>query len=239
MIIYKSTNTVNNKVYIGLTASKFEQRKRQHKYSALTANSMCAFHLAIRKYGWDNFKWEIIDEAEDFEGLCEKEKYWISHYDSYGSYGYNETKGGDNGFLGETHSKETREKISRANKGRIASEETRKKMSETRKLITGDKHHLYGKTGEKCFNYGKRHSDDAKSKMRNAKLGKYTGKDSPHAVSIIQLTIDNELVAKHDSVKDASVSVGGKSPNIVKVCKGERKSAYGFKWMYEVEYSEI
>ncbi|MGE6347870.1 NUMOD3 domain-containing DNA-binding protein [Bacillus mycoides] len=239
MIIYKATNTANNKVYIGLTTSKLEQRKRQHKHSALTADSMCTFHMAIRKYGWNNLKWEVVDMADEFEELCEKEKYWISHHNSYGNGGYNETKGGDNGFLGRIHSEETREKISKANKGKTASEETRKKMSETRKLITGEKHHLHGRTGEKCFNYGKRHSDDAKSKMSNAKLGKYTGKDSPHAVSIIQLTMDNELVAEHGSIKDASVSVGGKSPNIVKVCKGERKSAYGFKWIYEVEHSEI
>jgi group I intron endonuclease len=231
-IIYKCTNIINNKVYIGLTTLNLRLRITKHKNSAFTNNSMCAFHIAIRKYGWENFKWEVIDTTDTFEELCEREKHWILHYNSYGIGGYNETKGGE-GFLGRTHTAETRKKISIANKGRKASEETRKRMSETRKLIKGDLHHLYGRRGEECHNFGRTHTDEAKSKMSKVKMGKYTGKDSPHAVSIIQLTKDDEFVAVYGSVKDASVAVGGKSPNIVKCCKGERKTAYGYHWKYE------
>lgn len=96
-IIYKATNLINGKVYIGKTTMPFAQRKSKHKYNAFKEDGDAYeyhFYRAIRKYGWDNFKWEIIDEADTKEELNEKEVFWIEYYDSYYN-GYNMTKGGD------------------------------------------------------------------------------------------------------------------------------------------------
>lgn len=102
MIIYKATNLINNKIYIGQTIRTLNARKSDHFYRAFKANSEQVFHKALRKYGKENFKWEIIDTADAIEALDEKEIYWIWFYNSYvnanDSNGYNMTLGGEATF---------------------------------------------------------------------------------------------------------------------------------------------
>lgn len=92
-IIYKFTNQINNKIYIGLTTHPLNVRLNQHMYDA-RHGSHFPFHLALQKYGLENFTYEIIDTADTVEELRNKEMYWIKFYDSY-SKGYNATIGGD------------------------------------------------------------------------------------------------------------------------------------------------
>lgn len=157
MVIYKVTNLINGKIYIGQTI-RFEKRKLRHFYDAFNENSQVVFHRALRKYGFDNFKWEVIDMAETHEELSEKETYWINFYKSYinfeNSNGYNQTLGGE-GMAGFSHSEETKQRLSIAHtgkklsdetkrkvgiasKGRVYTEEAKKKISETHQ---GIKHH--------------------------------------------------------------------------------------------------
>lgn len=100
--IYKYQNKINNKVYIGQSIN-LEQRKTAHKYAAYNENANdynSQFHQAIRKYGIDNFSYEIIAEISNEEYskkmLDDLEKYFISYYNSYKN-GYNATPGGDAG----------------------------------------------------------------------------------------------------------------------------------------------
>ena len=66
-IIYKSTCVITNKSYIGQTTTFLGNRKGIHKHNALYKNDIKNhFHNAIRKYGWENFTWEIIDYAQNF-----------------------------------------------------------------------------------------------------------------------------------------------------------------------------
>lgn len=90
MYIYKITNIQNNKVYIGQTIRPIEQRFRRHINDALNCKLNTHFARAIRKYGKDNFKIEIIDTASSQDELNEKEQYWIKFYNSVID-GYNET----------------------------------------------------------------------------------------------------------------------------------------------------
>ena len=95
-IIYKVTCLITNKIYIGQTTTYLGNRKGLHKHRALYQNDYKNhFHNAIRKYGWENFQWEIIDYAQTFEELNEKEKYWIKYYNSI-EQGYNILGGGQN-----------------------------------------------------------------------------------------------------------------------------------------------
>jgi group I intron endonuclease len=91
MIIYKVENKINGKVYIGCTTGRLSKRKSQHHEDSKNKNNK--FYNAIKKYGWDNFKWSIIDKATDFVELQRKEIFWIKKYDSVKS-GYNITFGG-------------------------------------------------------------------------------------------------------------------------------------------------
>lgn len=96
MIIYKITNIINNKIYIGLTINTLDNRLTQHRYEAKHGTDR-PLYRAMRKYGDKAFKAEIIDTANNLKELKEKEQYWIKYYNSYGANGngYNATKGGD------------------------------------------------------------------------------------------------------------------------------------------------
>lgn len=87
--IYKITNLLNRKIYIGQSIN-IQNRWEDHKY--YSSNEHTALQAAFKKYGISNFSFEIIEECSK-EELDEKEIYWIKFYDSYNN-GYNLTKGG-------------------------------------------------------------------------------------------------------------------------------------------------
>lgn len=85
-VIYKITNLINNKVYIGQTVQPLEQRWRQHCYK----KGCIYMHNAILKYGKENFSKEIIEYDVPVNELNNKETFWIKHYKSYiRDFGYN------------------------------------------------------------------------------------------------------------------------------------------------------
>lgn len=95
-IIYKATNKINNKIYIGQTTNSLTRRKTNHYAAARTKKDTLFFHKAIRKYGEDNFIWEVLKQADTREELNELECFYIKQYNSNNSeYGYNMTAGGD------------------------------------------------------------------------------------------------------------------------------------------------
>jgi group I intron endonuclease len=131
MIIYKITNSINDKVYIGQTVESLKKRWNRHTWVCTIKRDAMAITNAIVKYGKENFSIEEIDKADDIEELNKKEIYYINLYKSMSPNGYNLTSGGSNKRLSE----ETKRKISKSNKGRKASEETIKKLSESHKGI--------------------------------------------------------------------------------------------------------
>lgn len=98
-VIYKITNKINNKCYIGQTRQNVQDRWYQHRGHKSTNNAELRMVIkrAIHKYGVENFNFEVIEECPE-ELLNEREIYWISYFDSYRN-GYNSTLGGG-GSLG-------------------------------------------------------------------------------------------------------------------------------------------
>ena len=95
--IYKITNTINGKSYIGQTIQNVKERFYQHCATKCSkAVSNMAIHRAIKKYGKSNFTVEVIEEI-DSANLNDRERYWIRYYDSYNN-GYNSTEGGQDGI---------------------------------------------------------------------------------------------------------------------------------------------
>ena len=93
MIIYKSTNKITGKIYIGQTTHTLDKRIKGHiKESKIESNR--PFMLSINKYGEDNFTFETIDSANNLNELNDKEIYWINFYNSISPNGYNVTGGG-------------------------------------------------------------------------------------------------------------------------------------------------
>ena len=95
--IYKCVNLKNGKVYIGID-SNWPTRRYAHK-SYAKLNKGFSLHTAIRKYGWENFQWEVIYNTLEFSHVQKMECYFISEFNSY-NCGYNETLGGE-GTLGK------------------------------------------------------------------------------------------------------------------------------------------
>jgi group I intron endonuclease len=91
--IYKHTNKLNSKCYIGITKMKVERRwKKGNGYK-----SQKIFYGAIKKYGWDNFKHEIIEVVDSLEEALKKESYYIKLYNSI-KKGYNSSQFGNNNY---------------------------------------------------------------------------------------------------------------------------------------------
>lgn len=112
MIVYLVTNLINNKQYVGFTTKSLEERKKKHVLDSNNKNikhHFYLFKLAIRKYGIENFKWEIIKEYNNLQDCLEGEKVYIRFYNTISPNGYNLTEGGRGGVP----SNETKEKISK------------------------------------------------------------------------------------------------------------------------------
>jgi group I intron endonuclease len=116
--IYKVTNKIDSKVYIGKTIRDLEERLKQHIDGALKSKKNNYFYNAIKKYGKENFTIESIEQALDKKSLDILEKYYVAFYRKLLSNNmvYNMTNGGD-GNDGP-RSKESNDKRSKALLGR-------------------------------------------------------------------------------------------------------------------------
>ena len=136
-LIYCHTNKINGKRYVGYTSHVENPNTRWRNGLGYLNKHHKVFATAIEKYGWDNFDQEILENSlQTLEEAWEREKYWIAHYHSYigdpECWGYNATAGGD-GSRGRIMSDEEREYRRQLKLGTKASEETKRKMSETRR----------------------------------------------------------------------------------------------------------
>lgn len=98
MEIYKITNKINNKIYIGKVYNRSTIERFKRHCNDAKPNARSLVDRAIYKYGKENFIVEVIDKANSLDELDNKEKFWISKYNSIDkNIGYNLTLGGDGG----------------------------------------------------------------------------------------------------------------------------------------------
>ena len=96
-LIYKITNKITNICYIGKTTRTIKTRmKEHHKDCEEYKGSNIPLYNAVKKYGWNSFTVEIIEDDIPNNLIDEKERYYIKLFDSYKN-GYNGTLGGDGG----------------------------------------------------------------------------------------------------------------------------------------------
>jgi len=172
-IIYKVTNLVNGKIYIGQTANSLEWRKAKHIEESKRREY--AINYAIRKYGAENFLFETFCQCLSKAEMDLKEKEIIKMMNSKAPFGYNLTDGGE-GSSGFKHSDESRAKMSLSHKGISLSDEHKKKISLSgrglkRSLETRMKISVAKKKQVPSF-LGRKHTEETKKKMRMAHLGK-------------------------------------------------------------------
>lgn len=126
-VVYKHT-CPNGRAYIGITKQNLERRWRSGTHYDYNRR----FFLEIVKYGWDNFKHEIIDSGLSYEAAKQKETEYIEKFKTADErFGYNRSHGV--GGKGYERTPETREKLSLAHRGRRLSAEHRRRIGESNK----------------------------------------------------------------------------------------------------------
>jgi group I intron endonuclease len=262
-IIYKVTNLTNGKVYIGQTTYSLGKRMREHNYHAVNYNKTnVVFYQAIKKYGEDNFNWTVIDMAYNRAELDDKEEFWIDFYRSYvgfdDSHGYNMTLGGD-GRSGYTHDDETRKKISMAHKGKRTlgdSHVARKVMQfsldgklvskydsaiEGANAVNGKLQNITdccrGEKSKTVMGFIWIYEDDYSEEFLKDRINNLPTK-STKSKRIVQLDMDGNYVATHESAYSAGKVMGSDRSSIIKCCKKKIRWHKNFVWVYEEDYRE-
>lgn len=202
--IYKIENIINGKIYIGKTLNSPEQRWKEHVRDS--TKSQCSnrpLYKAFNKYGIDKFQLTTIEEC-DYTCVNEKEQYWIEYYGSFKN-GYNATIGGDGKAYADY------DLI-------LALYQQGKNIKEIAEITKYD----IGTCRKALDNKGISHQD--RLEQGRKKISKVIFQLDPKT---------DEIVGVYSSIQKAYDALGKQhSGHIASVCKGERKTAYGYKWKY-------
>ena len=204
--IYKITNDVNGKIYIGKTQFSVEKRFREHCSDSLKERcEKRPLYSAMRKYGIEHFHPELIEETDNPE---EREKYWIEYYDSFKN-GYNATIGGDGKqYVDYDLVVSTYKELQNI-----------KATSEKLHLDQGHVSNILKSKGVKILSYKEVIQNKVKS------VNQYT-------LNHEYIATYPSASAAARAVSKAKAGGGGPHTAISKCCKGQQKTAYGYLWEY-------
>ena len=214
MFIYKATSATTGKVYIGQTSQTLQDRTSQHNSHAFGHQYNYHFHNAIRKYGAEDFTYEVIEDGiKSVEILNERERYWISYYNSYYD-GYNSTMGGDGTVRRDD------ELIVKLFKDGYTTQEICEITGYNRQTI----YRSYGVNGLTEEN-GTRKNEQIRERCSRA---------------VEQYSLDGEYIKTWRSATECGKELGNQSL-ISAVCRREESilSAYGFLFKYEDDSRDI
>ena len=219
--VYKHTNKINGKSYIGITSQKPQSRWGTN---GVNYKNSPYFYSAITKYGWGNFEHEILYENLTKDEACQLEIQLIKEFKTQDkNFGYNILEGGitpcmplevrqklsealkgNKNGLGHPCSEEKKRKISEAQKGRQFTEEHKQKLSDAAK-----KRHV------PC-------SDEKREKL---------SKSYPHKKPVYCLETDTV----YPSVQECARQLNLYATNISKVCRGIHHTTGGYHFTYYTE----
>lgn len=212
--IYKITNKVNGKIYIGKTLKTIEGRWKEHlKDYKCSQFEKRPLYSAMKKYDVENFSIEEVEECSS-EILSEREIYWIDFYDSFRS-GYNATKGGDG-------------------KPFIDEQEILKLWKDGKSLkdIAEVIGHSRAQTSQLLRNNGIL-SEDIIKRGHN-KYYKSVKMIDINANQVLAIFSSTREAARYliKELKLSPSNEGGISSHISEACRGKRKTCQGYKWQY-------
>lgn len=243
MLIYKITNDVNNKLYIGQTTKSLEDRIRNHRNSFVSGVDNHLYR-AMRKYGWEKFHFEVIAEVNDQETLDDLEAYYISKYDCIRN-GYNMAPGGTINTMFSEVVKEKHDAVMR-------SDEVRKRISESMKQSYIDRggptpeHRKHLSESRKRL-YASEQGDAIRAKFRKSfKLSAdhFKALNDAKNKSVFCIDKQGKVVAEFTRVKDAAdwwhkngyenVKSSDQLNDRIKESAKFDKYIRGLKWVYRV-----
>lgn len=229
-IVYQHVNTINSKVYIGIT-KHITPNKRWRNGKGYRKDSL--FYKAILKYGWDNFQHNLIAQNLTKQVAIQLEIKLISYYKEL-QLSYNIGNGGEGtlsfskdtidklkqyrgikaSMYGKHHTQQTKDSISKYNLGRKMSKETHLKISNANK---GIKNGMYGK---------------------NVSLSVKKQVSERFSKPVLQYTVNSEFVTEYSSATEAQKILKIKTNHIGSCCKGLRKTCGGYIWKYKENYDK-
>lgn len=222
--IYKWTNKINGKVYIGKAVNLWGRLRSYLSHARKPNKEICQISRAHKKYGFENFQLDLLEvfpQRNKFieEYILTREKFWIEFYRSTKTeFGYNTTLFGTD-RTGLSPSADTREKIRKSLLGKKRSNESRERMSQA--------------------GLGRKLSEDWKKNIAKGGMGKVKSAETRRKISqanskaIHQIDLKTgEIIATYSSITEAQKLFGKNGASITKVLAGQRFKAYGFKWEY-------
>ena len=270
-VIYCYTNKINGKRYVGQTIQKLRKRHGQHvqsaKFKSDPYDNYSPIHCAIRKYGIENFKLEILHIADEYSiDMLERHYIYFLGTLTKNNKGYNVSSGGSNGnpFAGKTE-----EEIN----------EWKRKISETLKgKFVGENNPNYGKnlSGENHPMFGKKHSEESRRKISESLKGKYAGenhhfygknlsgennpmfgkKHSEESRRKMSENLKGKFIGENNPRCTQIVGIGNDNvlfykyiaeaekdgfskSSIYRCCIGKQLSHKGYKWYYKEDYDNL
>lgn len=243
MLIYKITNDVNSKLYIGQTTKTLEQRIQNHRNSFVSGVDNHLYR-AMRKYGWDKFHFEVIAEVTDQDTLDELEAYYISKYDTIRN-GYNMAPGGKINIMYS-------DVVKSRHDAKMRTPEVRHRISESMKQSYADRggpsaEHRANLSKSRKALYASDKGDEIRAKFRKSfKLSDehYRALNDAKNKSVYCVNASGELVAEFDRVKDAAdwwfrngygnVKNSDQLNDRIKESATQDRYIRGLKWIYRV-----
>jgi group I intron endonuclease len=228
MVIYKTTNLINGKQYIG------KDKNNDPNYIGSGSN----LKEAIKTYGKSAFKKEILEYCNNTHHLAEREEYWLNYYNAESNSDfYNKT---NKAFGNSGMSEENKANIKQGLKNRKWNPEWGELSGKARQGIKHKKH----ASGEEHGNYNKPKSKKHKENMSIARKGTKLTEEWKQAIKnnrqkcinvkskpIIQLDENNNIINEYKSMTDARNTTSIKG--IKNVVTGLAKTAGGFIWKYK------
>ena len=221
-LVYIHINSLNNKVYVGITHHVENPNLRWKGGAGYRRNSI--IYKAVLKYGWDNFR-HIIFCRTNKATACLLERSLIQYYKSKG-ISYNIGLGGEG--------------------SESFSEETRNKLRQYVPWIKGKKHtkdsieKIRAASRRPCSEETKRKIGKANSGRSNGMFGRTLSERAVQAIvlrfskPVLQLDKDDNVIGEFSSASAAERYLGARGGRIGCCCTGKRKTAYGYKWKYKV-----
>ena len=203
--IYCITNLINNKRYVGKTSTSIEERFQEHcRDSKKERCEKRPLYNAMNKYGIENFIVEELEQIEDETTLSEREIFWIKELETYGSKGYNATKGGDGKILYDY--KEIIELYNLGYTCKKVAEKIKCSESTIRKILKANKIKIRGGSTKKIDQYD----------MAGNYIQYFWGRTEAS-----NWLVDNGIAKSLNCRR-----------HITDCCNNKIKSAYGYIWRY-------
>lgn len=225
--IYQITNNITQQIYIGRTIHGVDERWREHIIDANNYRDNALLHSDMRKYGYENFSIQIIEDNIIESQLDNKEKYYIELLKSRKEYNnYNMTDGGSGTYGCSKLDKNDIEKIY----AMLKDIENYPFIDEIAQIFNVDESTIakinkgvYWKNEYTTYPI-------RKTKLTRRDKGRSKGKNNPRAHKVRCI----ELNKTFDTINEANEYLGVKYSHISGCCRGECKTSIGYHWEYAI-----